>query len=318
MHRRIRTSLQARAQCGTSVFKLLILAAVLFSRGFWTTEVSSQTLGAIVHNCPNFSTVLGSAGNREVPELIASVLSLVDHVYIISLDSCNFALRDSISARATCIHGRLLDNCAPAHFLRGLPHELHGLKVTFTHAAVMQLAHESRFRKIAVIEDDLALVRSRIEEVSEQTILAFSSLIHSSAWSLIRFGFRPYFLQRDGTARCPTDCRCKLSPKFGPNFCEMRRGGCDVRSSDFYIIKSTYFVEFQRKMLNTRVSNVQRIVDLEPIQSFHRQWFYIPQVSFQSVLDIPKDYQIGIGALFIKKCVHPRPLPPVLTEQALA
>ena len=310
--------MRVSVQCRTQALKLLTLAAVAFSVGFWTTEVSPQTLGALVHNCPNFSTVLGSAVHRQVPALMASVLSLVDHVYIISLDSCNFVMSASVSARSTCIHGRILDNCTPAHFLRGLPHELHGLKVTFTHAVIMQLARESGFRNIAVIEDDLAIIRNRIKDVSEQTTLALSSLINSNAWSLIRFGFRPYFLQHDGTAHCPRDCRCKLSPQFGSNFCEMRKGGCDVRSSDFYIIKSNYFVKFQQKMLNTRVSNVQRIVDLHPIQSFPRQWFYIPQISFQRVLDIPTDYQIGIGALFIKKCVHPRPLPPVLMEQLLA
>ena len=98
----------------------------------------------------------------------------------------------------------------------------------------------------------------------------------------------------------------------------MQYHGCDMRSSDFYVINSQYFLTFQRAMLNRKRRNVDRIVDLYPMRSISKQWMFIPQVSFQRVLDIPVDYQIGSGSLFIKKCVLPRPIPPSVAEQAIS
>lgn len=87
-----------------------------------------------------------------------------------------------------------------------------------------------------------------------------------------------------------------------------------MRSSDFYIIHSNIFDRLQSLMLDTRQPGSKRIVDVRPMQSFPMQWYVIPQVSSQNTLDIPSDYQLGLGALYIKKCVRSRPLPERLLE----
>jgi hypothetical protein len=54
---------------------------------------------------------------------------------------------------------------------------------------------------------------------------------------------------------------------------------------------------------------------MRPMRQFAKQWLLLPQISIQTKLDIPVDYQIGLGALYVKKCVHPRPLAEVVTRQ---
>ena len=48
---------------------------------------------------------------------------------------------------------------------------------------------------------------------------------------------------------------------------------------------------------------------------FAKQWLALPQISIQIKLDIPVDYQVGLGALYAKKCVYPRPLSELVTRQ---
>jgi len=42
-----------------------------------------------------------------------------------------------------------------------------------------------------------------------------------------------------------------------------------------------------------------------------------PRASIQTKLDIPIDYQIGLGALYVKKCVMPRPVSKIASQQFL-
>lgn len=312
-------TLRRRGMAVSHVSKLVILAGALcFLQIKKSFESNGLSYIDTANACSNFVTDFQNmTSGHDVPKILVDMLSFIDHIYVISLDSCRFPMSTTLATKATCVHGRVLDACAPPQYFRGHRQELHGLKVTFTHAVVMKLAERSGFRHVAVIEDDLALLPGRVEKISESTTSAFASLLRSNSWSLIRIGFRPYFLQENGRQKCPKYCRCRTSPRFGSHFCEMRHGKCDVRSSDFYVIRSKYFLAFQRKLLDTRQSNVNRIVDMYPMRSLPNQWMFIPQISYQRILDIPVDYQIGSGALFIKKCVYPRPLSPVVIEQAL-
>jgi len=67
--------------------------------------------------------------------------------------------------------------------------------------------------------------------------------------------------------------------------------------------------------LDLKQANSKRIIDTGPMRSLANQWLILPQASIQAKLDIPMDYQIGLGALYVKKCVMPRPVPRIVSQQ---
>ena len=81
------------------------------------------------------------------------------------------------------------------------------------------------------------------------------------------------------------------------------------------MIREQYYEPLQLKILDCTQSKSKRIVDTRPMRQFAKQWLLLPQISIQTKLDIPVDYQIGRGALYAKKCVYPRPLPELVTKQ---
>ena len=244
--------------------------------------------------------------SKSMPLHVVRFLKEIDHVFLLCLHRCRTTIPSEIVNRSTHVLGSHVDSCAPSGLTSG-KYE-HALKVTFTHAIILQRAIEMRYKHVAVIEDDvLFLQQSAGKEVMLKNIL------DSQHWSLLRFGYRPYFLQEHGVEPCPATCRCRMESKFSEHFCHLESAGCDLRSSDFYVISSRYYKVFQDMLLDTRIPDSKRIVDVHPMRSLSNQWLIIPQHSFQGKLDIPLDYQVGSAALFVRKCLHPRPLPYNLT-----
>lgn len=266
----------------------------------------------VVRTCVEFSGPVDSGANVSItmPQQVLAMLSLVEHIFVISLEGCNSRFPPWVASRSTCIHGKVLDNCTPKKFTDG--DFEHAMKVTFTHAAIITLSMDAGYKTIAVLEDDLAFVDRDFSFVAAEK---FSQLLASNAWNMIRFGFRPYFLQLSGTSHCPSSCRCVTSYLYGEHFCELRNPGCDMRSSDLYILPSYNFLSFRERLLDLRLPNTKRIVDVHPMRAYGKQWILLPQISYQQTLDIPADYQIGAGALFVKKCVGPRPVASSVTKQ---
>lgn len=263
-------------------------------------------------SCANFEVGFEApteTGPKVFPNYITDVMGLVDHTFILSLSGCETRVPRSLANRSTCILGELLDSCAPSEFTTG-PYK-HALKVSFMHAVVLDRARSSGFRHAMLIEDDITLHRRKF---SQEFSTDFQHLLDSHAWSIIRFGFRPFFLQSEGASRCSTVCRCLIG-RFGAHLCRLRRSGCDLRSSDFYVIKSDTFLHLRDRILDRQQPTTRRIVDLHPMRSVGNQWLVLPQVSSQRVLDIPTDYQIGLGAAYVHKCAGPRPLPDLLLQQ---
>ena len=293
--------------CGV-LFYIISNIGLHRSRVIGGHEASLQHL---IHTCTGMMTQLEryTSGPRE--EFAWQLLSATDHVFILSKHRCTMVVPSTYRTKITCVHGAVIDSCAPAAFLSG--QYLHALRVTFSHAVVLQVAKGKRYTTIAIIEDDIKFVnRKMVSNVQHD----FTKLLQSSSWSLIRLGFRPYFLQRDADTHCPSKCRCELGV-FGKHFCQMHHRGCDLRSSDLYVVHSRYFTALQHMLLDLRSSNSRRIIDLHPLRSLPRQWLMIPQISYQDTLDVPVDYQLGSGALYVKKCVGPRPLPSNLLEPAI-
>ena len=108
---------------------------------------------------------------------------------------------------------------------------------------------------------------------------------------MIRFGFRPYFLEKTSREPCPTECRCYIKHDMAREFCKLSKPGCDMRSSDFYVIHKTSYAPLLSKLLDLKQANSKRIIDTAPMRSLANQWLILPQASIQTKLDIPIDYQ---------------------------
>ena len=293
-------------QCASLFISLLLVLSLVKVR-----KPSSRAFRNAISECEKFTQPLELDANRKYfPETLSQMLLEIDHIFVMSFDSCKTTLPQAFSGRATCVVGRKLDVCVPRAYIRGS--YTHAMKVSFMHATVLHLAQNSRYEHIAVLEDDVII---RQDAFSDNLVQEFRALLASNAWSIVRFGFRPYFLEESSREHCPSKCRCDIKKHISEQFCELSRAGCDIRSSDFYVIREQYYEPLRLKILDLKRTNFDRIVDSRPMRHFTKQWLYVPQISIQSKLDIPIDYQIGLGALYVKKCVHPRPLSELVTRQ---
>lgn len=255
-------------------------------------------------------TVEETTHGNMLPADLENMLDAVDHTFILSFDSCKTRLPRALRNKATCVRGRQLDVCAPKQFTRGA--HKHGMKVSFMHASIIRVAQLNKYEHIAIIEDD-ATFRHRI--FSASAVEDFRRLLRSDSWTLIRFGYRPYFLEDSSRKRCPPQCRCIVRSEFGPEFCRLSRSGCDLRSSDFYIARSDVYLSLQKRILDVKRTELKRMIDVGTMSSFADQWLMLPPISLQTQLDVPLDFQLGLGALFVTKCVLPRPLSSIATQQ---
>ena len=310
---KVPTNIARNAYVICVICKVLILGILL--RYIFRSDGNSQTdtFASALHSCQKFkSEVRISRHEGFMPSHVVELLAEVDHLYILSRNECQTELPLDLTLKATCILGGVLDLCAPKRFLRGRYE--HALRVTVMHAAVLEISKQAGHSNIAVLEDDVRYL-SRVYSPSLTT--GFRKLLSSDAWSLIRIGYRPFFLQHSGTTHCPRPCRCVIRSQYSEHLCYIARGGCDLRSSDLYILNSKHFQRLQDRLLDLSVPNTKRIVDVHPLQDLHNQWLIVPQMSYQNTSDIPFDYQVGLGALYLTKCAGPRPLPSTLTKTVL-
>lgn len=273
------------------------------------SQHSNAQFRIAVESCGDFTQPVKLDVSGHFATNLLEILLEVDHVFVLGVESCATKLTHAFSKQATCIVGRNLDACAPKAFIQGS--YMHAMKVSFTHAVVLYLAEQAQYGNIAVIEDDVVIRRNAF---SKNIVQDFRSILHSNDWSILRVGFRPYFLEESSRGHCPAKCRCEIKKQVSTHFCKLSRNGCDMRSSDFYVIRERYYLPLRSNILDLKQVNSKRIVDTHPMRYIAKQWLLLPQMSFQKKLDIPVDYQIGLGTLYMKKCVHPRPLPRFMTQ----
>lgn len=312
-------SLRAQNSTKCRVLLKLICFAVFCSLLYATVQQANIGGDAVpelrfaLQNCMVFTGPIESGGNESttMPHQVQDMLSLVEHIFVISMYGCETRFSSqSLTSRSTCVHGKVLDECTPRKFITG--GFLHAMKVTFTHAAIVTLSIDAGYKTIAVVEDDLSFLD---RDLSREAAEKFARLLQSNAWNMIRFGFRPYFLQQNGVSPCPKGCRCTTGNEYGEHFCELKSPGCDMRSSDLYVLPSHNFLGLRDLLLDLKKTNTKRIIDVHPMRAYGNQWIFLPQISYQRKLDIPADYQVGAGALYVKKCVGPRPVPSLVSNQ---
>lgn len=292
------------------VFLTYVCCATRASSSSFTSH--ENELLHILRTCAGFvgSFERQREGSSTISHEIVEILALIDHIFVISLEGCDIKLPLQLRSRSSCIKGRVLDGCVPEKYIRGKYN--HAMKVTFSHAMILHMSRVAGYKHIAVLEDDISFVRRFL---SPRIFDDFSRLLQSDSWNLIRLGFRPYFLQENGAQPCPDRCRCKLDTNFGDHLCEMRQSGCDIRSSDFFILHSGQFHGLEAHLVDIDLENSRRIIDVHPLRSIGNQWLFLPHISYQKSLDIPVDYQLGAGALYVKKCAGPRPISETVSQQ---
>ena len=298
-----------------SLYTLLMIACLrTFGLSSFKSPQARSRLGLVSESCTDFLVPVDLTEGKvdSFPDDVLMMLSSIDHVFILSAERCSKKFSRQFLGRASCIIGKRLDACAPKAFIRG-PHT-HAMKVSFSHAVVLELAHVRKYAHVAVIEDDV-VIPSRVH--SKDLVNDFHGLLRLNSWSMIRFGYRPYFLEESSRGHCPRVCHCRIKQHIAKEFCEVSRAGCDLRSSDFYIIQEKFYLQLQSAILDLRQTNSKRVIDTLPMRQLKPQWLMLPQLSVQNTLDIPIDYQFGLGALYITKCVFPRPLHWMITQQVL-
>ena len=277
----------------------IVLWALICSR----IRYGSPNMRKLARTCPGayyrLQTNHTRSGNQLTTGLLDGLLRFVDHIYIVSKDGCSDVHIGSHLA-ITCIVGHAVDACAPTTFVGGAYG--HGYKVTFSHALALFLAEESNAERICVMEIDV-LIRKHHADASLHSDLG--TLLQRERWSFVRFGFRPYFFEQTSRKECPPECICLMDSHFS-NFCRLRRSRCDLRSADFYFVHRSVFSRFRRQMLNLRLKNSRRIVDVVPLNSFSNQWLIMPQLAFQKTLDIPVLEQLELSHYYHTKCVRPK------------
>ena len=168
--------------------------------------------------------------------------------------------------------------------------EVHSRPVHTRHEGEFHARRRSSFGhkcKLSLRRGNRGRRRSSSRRLLEHLVPDFGNVHDSPTWSMIRFGFRSYFLEKTSREPCLTECRCYIKHDTAREFCKLSKPGCDMRSSDFYVIHKTSYAPLLSKLLDLKQANSKRIIDTAPMRSLANQWLILPQASIQTKLDIP-------------------------------
>ena len=277
-------------------------------------ELGFARLGATRDDCPDAYLDGTNSTHLDIPALgdmmpdgfskysqhATKIAALADHIYILCIE-CTTGIPQEWRAKASFVHGFKIDECLKTKGVN------HWLKASFSHAHALMDAKKHGYGVVAVVEED-----SVTRDVVRPGLTSAQTLWHNMGqiqkvmnqvpnWQTIRVGYRPMFVDRpwESTSKlgqgekCPLVCSCDKISDFA---CVMRRAGCDMRSSDFYLVKST--------AMDTIIESVYqgKTVDCEAMSRVPNQVFITPQLSYQSHLDLPLEKQIKYSQDFVDVC----------------
>ena len=276
-------------------------------------------LGATRDDCPaaysepkvGVTSALGQV-KEKIPEGFAKfsehatrIANLADHVYILCT-KCSLMIPSAWQDKASFVHGHKIDECLQTQ------NADHWHKASFSHAHALMDALKKGFGTVAIIEEDV-LTRD-LADGNEGLQLLYKNMANlrqalkaEPQWQTVRAGYRTMFIDRPWESRsklaegetCPRSCLCDRVNDFT---CIMRAAGCDMRSSDFYLVR--------KESMQRIIDGVYRgfTVDCEALGDVGNQIYLTPQLSFQSNLDINIKKQLDMSSQFVEKCaVAPRP-----------
>ena len=252
-------------------------------------------------------------------------------------DSPNVTIRvpQEFADKTSCVSGRVLDRCAST--ASGVWYESHYTRVSMSHGMIIKHAKESGFKHITVIEDDTEFndeIDVKDETVEDVMKLLAGDAAATSAlgrvklehkdfngesidWNVLRPAFRPHLFEkfearpsqsgvgwvevttgvRDDII-CPVQCHC-LNVRMEGQLCMLTSSGCDLRSSDMYILHSRAYDEML-DVLFTGTSDT--IIDHFVLQNMEHTWLIHPSLTIQNNLDIDNELQRDVQKLFEQKC----------------
>lgn len=275
-------------------------------------------LGATRDDCPSAYTAppersLGKeGGGRTESELgktpagftkfsahSTKLADLADHIYILCM-KCSLNIPREWKGKSSFVHGLKIDKCLQTEGVN------HWLKASFSHAHAMMDAIKQGYQTIAIVEEDV--ITRDLADRNEGLRVLYENMAHmrdamkrTPDWKTIRLGYRTMFIDRPwestskivGDEKCPSVCRCNRLNAFT---CVMRDKGCDMRSSDFYLVRKEAFEPIIESVYRGRT------IDCEALSQVSNQIFVTPQLSFQSNLDLSLEKQLSLSSAFVQAC----------------
>ena len=215
------------------------------------------------------------------------ISELSDQVYILCLRCDSSRIPVGSEQKTTFVQAQRLDTCLQ------ISHLSHYVKVSIAHAHILETVRTSTTHSaVAILEED---TRSEGEYTTYIDSLSTAELLESlrnKNWKILRLGYKPYFLidntRLSNMLSLPKLCRpeCKCS-KFHENACIMRHRGCDMRSSDAYIIRRNVLSELGRAI------ETGHVIDVHAMRAVSQQAFLVPQLNFQSAQTIEGSRQLA-------------------------
>ena len=224
-------------------------------------------------------------------------LALADFVYVLCVRCDEFVAPHSLASKTTLIDGRVFDECDQADKY-GLDHYK---RASLSHAAAVADAMNKKYERVAVVEEDSTTPGAKEMEVgsfdaplSETDAFALKKALAADDWSFARLGWRQYTLEIAPQLACPPQCSCAMR---GEKLCFVAGSGCDLRSSDSYIISHRYF----RWTLDQLIQG--GTVDYDVLPRAPGTLLALPILSAQKTLDIPVEHQAAVSELFMNRCL---------------
>lgn len=231
---------------------------------------------------------------------LTRLLSQVEHIYLMTTKLCQFEnLPSEWSNSSSCVNVLHFDRQLYGDEILSYDHHS---KITRLHLAFLRLARLRGYKNFAVIEADSVCVTQDAVNHTETSI--FSRFLKNGSWDLIRFGYRPFFLENiPASAKCPRSCKCAIrstgTDTLGQLGCLIDSADCDIRSSDMYVVNAAAYGLFE--------SNLEKYtVDTEAMRKIERMWFIVPQMSFQVDSGQFLETQRYYAGRFMRSCVAQR------------
>ena len=224
----------------------------------------------------------------------ARLALLGQHVYIICMKCDRLEIPPEWAGRVTTVHGTDVDPC---YSRNGADH---WRKASMSHVHAMLDAKVNGYETITIMEEDAMTKDLTAEDINVDGLL--SMLNSTASWNTVRLGYRPYFFEqqamaggREGvTFRCPASCACE---QLSQNACIIKNAGCDMRSSDFYVVRMS-----QANSIRHSVKSGSTI-DMQALRALRKQVYVLPQVSVQGKLDRSENQQTNMANRFRQLCL---------------
>lgn len=259
--------------------------------------------GNYAHHCKSsfrsMSHILHPLRRSSLPSTIVQIVSLADHVFLLAstCESCDERSINFLPNRKfTCVCIDALNKClVPDSEMRG--RMTRPEIISNSHGYVHLYSNRQGYRHIAVIEEGLLFREPADVEVSIKSV---KKLLDNDAWTILRFGRRPHFLEGLTVFdSCPTSCICELVDTGMESLCRLKGTGCDLRSAEFYMSSNRAFLKIAERLndhsqfpsqggddlVSTAHSTSFTKVDINVFPSFPDQWLMIPVLSMKKQLN---------------------------------